>query len=167
MKVRRAADGTPDFLQLLLQARLDTLPGVGATFKHRVRVRFSECDMQGVVFNAHYLTYFDVLITELWREAVGGWSAMVAHGSDLVVAEATVRFRAPGRFDDELELGAQVTRLGNTALTTRMTATRVADGAMVVEGELRHVCVDPETGDKKTIPDEIRGGLEPYLAEAP
>lgn len=137
---------------------------MGATFKHRLRVRFAECDMQGVVFNAQYLTYFDVLITELWREAVGGWSGMVERGSDLVVAEATVRYKAPGRFDDVLDLGAQVARLGNTAVTTHMTVERADDGVLVAEGELRHVCVDPATGEKKRIPDDIRAGLEAYAA---
>jgi acyl-CoA thioester hydrolase len=165
VKVRGPADGRPDFLQLLLQAPPDTLPAVSETFRHRVRVRFAECDMQGIVFNAHYLTYFDVLITELWREAVGGWQQMVEQGSDLVVAEVRVRYLAPARFDDELELGAQVARLGNTAVTTRTTVERAADGVLVAEGELRHVCIDPKTGAKQPIPDPIREGLARYAAD--
>jgi acyl-CoA thioester hydrolase len=139
---------------------------VSATFRHRLRVRFSECDLQGVVFNAHYLTFFDIVITELWREAVGGWSKMVEEGADLVVAEARVRYLAPARFDDELELGARVARLGNTALTTHMTVERAGDGVLLAEGELRHVCVDPATGAKQPIPDAIREGLRPYVVEA-
>jgi acyl-CoA thioester hydrolase len=137
---------------------------VSATFRHRLRVRFSECDLQGVVFNAHYLSYFDIVITELWREAVGGWQKMVEDGADLVVAEARVRYLAPARFDDELDLGAQVARLGNTALTTRMTVER--DGSLLAEGELRHVCIDPATGAKQPIPEHVRRALEPYAAEA-
>jgi acyl-CoA thioester hydrolase len=139
---------------------------VGEQFRHRLRVRFSECDLQGVVFNAHYLSYFDIVITELWREAVGGWQKMVEDGADLVVAEARVRYLVPARFDDELDLGAEVARLGNTAVTTRMTVERVGDGALLAEGELRHVCIDPGSGAKQPIPDEIRRGLMPYVAEA-
>jgi acyl-CoA thioester hydrolase len=121
--------------------------------------------MQGIVFNAHYLTYFDVLITELWREAVGGWSQMVEQGSDLVLAEVRVRYLAPARFDDELDLGAQIARLGTTALTTHMTVERAADGVLVAEGELRHVCVDPKSGEKQPIPAPIRAGLAPYAVD--
>ena len=44
---------------------------MGQTFTHRIRVRYSECDAQGVVFNANYYAYFDLLLTELWREAIG------------------------------------------------------------------------------------------------
>ena len=59
-------------------------------FRHRLRVRYNECDPQGVVFNANYLTYFDITITELWRE-LGGYQPMVEAGVDLVVAEAEAR----------------------------------------------------------------------------
>jgi acyl-CoA thioester hydrolase len=67
----------------------------------RLRVRYSECDAQGHVFNANYFVYFDVALTELWRGAFGSYEALVAGGLDLVVAIAGARFRAPARFDDE------------------------------------------------------------------
>ena len=59
---------------------------------------------QGVVFNAHYLAYFDVGITELWRAAFGSYEAMIERGVDVVVAEAHLRFARSARFDDELTL---------------------------------------------------------------
>jgi acyl-CoA thioester hydrolase len=71
---------------------------------HTLRVRYSECDLQGIVFNAHYLNYFDTSMTELWRAAYGGYQEMLDHGIDMVLAEAHVRFRKPARFDDELAL---------------------------------------------------------------
>src|SRR5918997_4455533 len=55
---------------------------VTGAFVHRLRVRYSECDPQGVVFNAHYVTYFDIALTELWREAIGPYTAMTATGTD-------------------------------------------------------------------------------------
>jgi len=74
-----------------------------APFVHPLRVRYGECDPQGIVFNANYLLYFDVAFTELWRAAVGPWQEMVAMGVDAVVAEANLEFRAPARYDDELK----------------------------------------------------------------
>ena len=77
------------------------------SFRHRIRVRYSECDLQGVVFNANYLTYLDEAITELWRSAVeGGYEGMVERGVDMVVAEASIRYLSPARFDDEIEIEA-------------------------------------------------------------
>ena len=132
-------------------------------FRHRLRVRYSECDLQGVVFNANYLTYLDEAMTELFRAALeGGYQAMVEAGVDMVVAESTVRYLAPARFDDEIEIQATVTRLGTTGMTTAMVVAR--DGEVLTEGELRHVFVHYGKGRKAPIPDAVRGALEPYAA---
>jgi acyl-CoA thioester hydrolase len=139
------------------------LPPVPAPFRHRIRVRFNECDGQGVVFYANYLMYFDVAMTELWREAFGGgYAGMIANGTDAVVAEANIRYRASARFDDELDLVARVTRIGTTSSLTELVAERAADGAVMAEAELRHVFIDPRTLEKKEIPPEVRAGMERY-----
>jgi acyl-CoA thioester hydrolase len=139
-------------------------------FTHRIRVRYAECDPQGVVFNAHYYAYYDLLITELWREAAGGYAAMLETGVDLSVIESRARFFAPGRFDDELDLIGRVTRLGNTAMSTAIDIVK-ADGTLLVRGDIHHVFIDPLTYSKRPIPDDIRSGLERFLvveeAEAP
>ncbi len=136
---------------------------VASPFIHRLRVRYGECDPQGIVFNANYLLYFDVAFTELWRAAVGPWQEMVERGVDAVVAEANLKFRAPARFDDELELHAQVTRLGQTAITTEITVMRA--GEPLVEGVLRHVCVATDTWAKTEIPDWVRDGLSRFATQ--
>ena len=130
-------------------------------FAHELRVRYGECDPQGIVFNANYLLYFDVAFTELWRAAVGPWQEMVQRGIDAVVAEAGLRFRAPARFDDVLALEARVVDLGRTSLTTEIDVVR--DGRTLVEGRLRHVIVDTRTWDKTPIPDWVREGLRGYV----
>jgi acyl-CoA thioester hydrolase len=132
-------------------------------FIHRLRVRYGECDPQGIVFNANYLLYFDVAFTELWRVAVGPWQEMVERGVDAVVAEANLKFRAPARFDDELELHARVTRLGRTAITTEITVMR--EGEPLVVGLLRHVCVATDTWAKTDLPDWVRSGLTPFASD--
>ena len=132
-------------------------------FTHRIRVRYGECDVQGVVFNANWLAYFDVVITELWRELIGDYSKMVEQGADMMVAEAGIRFRGSARFDDVVEFRLGVTRLGETAVSTRIDAT--VDGHAAVEGTMRHVFVDPGTNTKRPIPDHIREALRPLLVE--
>jgi acyl-CoA thioester hydrolase len=144
---------------------------MGQAFTHRIRVRYAECDPQGVVFNANYYAYFDLLITELWREAIGSYDAMLQSGTDMAVVESRARFVTPARFDDELDLTARVARLGNTAMSTRIDITRAHDGSAVTEGEIHHVFIDPTTYTKQPIPGFMRAALEPYLigdaAEAP
>jgi acyl-CoA thioester hydrolase len=128
---------------------------------HRLRVRYAECDLQGIAFNAHYLNYFDTSMTELWRAAYGGYQAMLDRGVDMVLAEARVRFLQPARFDDQLELAVAVTHLGNTSFRTRHTAGR--DGELIAECELRHVLVDRQTGTKTPLPDWLRDGLASWI----
>jgi acyl-CoA thioester hydrolase len=135
-------------------------------FRHRLRVRYSECDLQGVVFNANFVAYFDHMMTELWREVLGGYRQLVEAGTDMVVAEVRVRYLGPARFDDELDIEALVTRLGTTAMTTRLEVAHADGGAPVAEGELRHVFVEPGSLQKKPIPDEIRRALEPHVEAA-
>src|SRR3954470_8423258 len=93
-----------------------------APLTYKLRVRFGECDPQGVVFNANYLAYFDIGMTELFRAAfgtLGGYQAMVERsGAEFVVAEAGLQYHRPAHFDDELTLDIAVTRLGTTSITT-------------------------------------------------
>jgi acyl-CoA thioester hydrolase len=133
-----------------------------ALFRHRIRVRYNECDQQNAVFNSNYLIYCDVTITELWRDAFGSYEAMAKDGVDLVVAEANVRYLKPARFDDELDVSAEIERLGNTAMTTRFDIDR--EGELVVQARIRHVFVALEHGEKTPIPDHIRETLERYVA---
>lgn len=131
-------------------------------FAHVIRVRYAECDQQGVVFNAHYLAYFDISMTELWRAAFGGYGAMLDRGVDLVVAEAQLRFRASARFDDELTLEVAVAHLGTTSILTDHAIRR--DAEPLVSGSMRHVVVDRRTLAKTPIPDWARAGLAPWTA---
>jgi acyl-CoA thioester hydrolase len=98
-------------------------------------------------------------MTELWRE-LGGYEAMIADGVDMVVAEARIRYLAPLRFDDEFDLVAGPVRLGNTSMTSELAIER--DGERLVEGELRHVFVDPARGETAPIPEPVRAGLARY-----
>jgi acyl-CoA thioester hydrolase len=134
-------------------------------FRHRVRVRFNECDPQGVVFYANYLMYVDVAMTEFWREAVGGYAAMVETGTDVMVAEAKLRYRESARFDDEVDVSMWVTQLGTTSVVSGYALKRAADGALLVEGELRQVFVDGTTYEKRAMPERVRAGLDRYQVE--
>ena len=128
-----------------------------SVFVHRLRVRYSECDQQGVVFNGHYLFYYDVALNELWRDRIGTYHEVVARGYDVVVAEVNLRFRAPARFDEELDIAMPVKHLGTTSLVIQPEF-RVGD-RLVADGEVRHVFVDPTTLVKKAMSDDIRAGL--------
>ena len=130
-------------------------------FVYELRVRYGECDPQGVLFNANYLAYIDHTITELWRAAYGGYGAMLDRGLDIVVAAATMRFRGSARFDDVITIEATVTNLGTTSVTTAYRFLR--DEELLLEAELRHVFVTRATATKTPMPDWAREGLARWV----
>ncbi|MGE0314948.1 MAG: acyl-CoA thioesterase [Lautropia sp.] len=100
---------------------------------HRLRVRWAEADIQGVVFNPHYLAYADVAITEYWRALSGGDRAWLDETwSRFYLVKSTLDYRAPARFDDELDVAARATRLGRSSLEIAFEVRR--DGTRLVDG---------------------------------
>jgi acyl-CoA thioester hydrolase len=130
-------------------------------FVHQLRVRYHECDAQGIVFNAHHFAYFDITLTELWREAFGSYDAMVAAGSDVVVVDAQASFKGSPRFDDLLEIEMTIANLGNSSMASNFEEKR--DGELLVTGRMVHVFVDPETMTKQQIPADVREQLSRYV----
>jgi acyl-CoA thioester hydrolase len=131
-------------------------------FVHRLRVRYHECDAQGIVFNAHHFAYFDITLTELWREAFGSYDAMVDSGTDVVVADAQATFHASPRFDDLLDVEMTIEKLGNTSMVTRFEEKRSGD--LLVTGRMVHVFITPGANTKQDIPAGIRERLVRYVA---
>src|SRR4051812_50142773 len=86
-------------------------------FVHTLRVRYHECDAQGIVFNAHHFAYFDITLTELWREAFGSYDALVEAGTDVVVVDAAASFKGSPRFDDPIHVEMTIARPRATSMT--------------------------------------------------
>ncbi|MET0897079.1 MAG: thioesterase family protein [Mycobacterium sp.] len=122
-----------------------------------LRVRYVECDMQGRVFNGHYLTWVDMAHTEAIGAILGGYQGLVAGGVDLVVAAAELQFRQPARFDDDLTVLVTLKPPGNTSLQSTFSIVR--DDTVLAECLMTHVCVDTETYSKQPWPDWIRERL--------
>jgi acyl-CoA thioester hydrolase len=128
-----------------------------------VRVRYHECDGQGIVFNAHYMTYVDMCSFEAEKALFGTHQAFVAHGVDVVVAEANLRFRAPCRHDDDLVVSEYVARLGTTSMVHDFEIHR--EGTLVLAATVRYVFIDPSTLRPAAPPDAVRKQYAAYLTE--
>lgn len=134
-----------------------THPAPADAFTMPLRVRYVECDMQGRVFNGHYLTWVDMAHTDALEELAGGYGAMVAGGIDVVVAAAELQFRSPARFDDRLEVRTVIHPPGNTSLRSDFTIVRGDE--LLAECRMTHVCVDSTTYQKQPWPDWLRARL--------
>ena len=113
------------------------------SFVHELRVRYGECDPQGIVFNANYLLYFDVAFTEYWRDRVGPWDEMESSASTRSSPRRTCASARPRASTTSSALEVTTEELGTTSTTTRVDIRR--DGELLVECRLRHVFVDRAT----------------------
>ena len=127
-------------------------------FAHRLRVRWAEVDRQDIVFNAHYLTYFDVGMTEYMR-AIGFRypDELLALDSDLFVVKATVEYHAPARYDDELDCMVRVGRVGNSSLQFLFGLFRGDE--QLVTCENIYVNAHPLTRQSRTVPQPLRDAI--------
>ena len=122
---------------------------------HRLRVRWAEVDVQQIVFNAHYLTYFDTAITDYWRRlGLPYQSAMAMLGGDLYVKKASVEYHASARMDDILDVGMKCTRIGNSSLL--ITGGIFRGDEHLITGELVYVFADPATQTPRPVPQALR-----------
>jgi acyl-CoA thioester hydrolase len=128
-----------------------------------LRVRFHECDGQGIVYNAHYLAYVDMCWFEAERALFGSHEAFLATGTDAVIAEANLKFRAPCRYDDELVVSQYVSHFGTTSMVCDFEIRR--DGELMLEATLRYVFVDPATLRSAAPPEDVRKRFAANLPE--
>lgn len=126
-----------------------------ANFRYFLRVRYSECDAQKVVFNARYGEYVDVATVEFFRAIGFGLEAVEYH-----LVKQTVEWRAPARLDDILELSVSVTQLGTTSFTIATEVRRADDEQIITAVETVNVFIDALTMKKTPIPADIRAALE-------
>lgn len=130
-------------------------------FRHRLRVRWAEVDKQDIVFNGHYLTYFDVAITEYWRALGIPYPAITERwGSDLFVVKAGLEYHAPAHYDDQLEVGVRTARIGNSSMCFEIGIFRGDEH--LIAGELIYVNADPVTRKSKPVPAELRALIERF-----
>lgn len=124
-------------------------------FFDRLRVRWAEIDAQQIVFNGHYLMYFDTAIAGYWRAlAVPYAQAMAQLGGDLFVRKATVEYEASARYDDLLDVGMRCTRIGNSSIL--FSAGVFRQDQLLVSGELVYVFADPHTQTSQPVPAALR-----------
>ena len=132
-------------------------------FSHRLRVRWSEVDMQKIVFNAHYLAYFDLGVSEYWRTlGLPYEDAMAQLGGELYLKKTTLEFNASARMDDQLDVALACQRLGNSSMTLRAAVLRAEQPLAV--GELVYVFADPATQRPRPLPAVLRELIEGFEA---
>lgn len=132
-------------------------------FLHRLRVRWSEIDMQKIVFNGHYLTYLDTAVTGYWaRVALPYETVFHILGGELYVKKATLEYHASALMDDDLSIGMKCAKMGQSSMVFEAGIFR--GDKLLISGELIYVFANPQTQKSQPIPDVLRHILLIYEA---
>lgn len=123
-----------------------------------VRVRYGETDQMQVVYHAQYLAYCEIGRTEFIRDLGLPYAEMERRGVLLAVAEATLRYHAPARYDDVLRVDTRLTRAGSRGVSFEYVIWHVERGQRLVSGRTDLVSIDAN-GRPIPMPPDIRALL--------
>ncbi|MEO6745439.1 MAG: YbgC/FadM family acyl-CoA thioesterase [Caldimonas sp.] len=132
-------------------------------FLDRLRVRWAEIDAQKIVFNGHYLMYFDTAIAGYWRALAMPYAQTMDYLSgDLFVRKATIEYESSARYDDVLDIGIRCARIGTSSILFNGVAFR--QDQVLVTCELVYVFADPHTQKSRPVPQQLRDVLQSFEA---
>ena len=120
------------------------------------RVRYAETDAQGIVFYAHYLTYFDTAINEYLRNLPFNYVEHVKNtGTDFHVVKAVIEFFAPSHFDDEINVYVRTGKIGQSSLTFITEIFPKNEETTLVKGEVVWVNTNQKAKKSASLPEEL------------
>jgi len=113
----------------------------------RIRVRYAETDQMGVVYHANYLIWFEVGRVDYIRDMGLDYRAMEQEENSMIaVIEASARYKAPARYDDEIIVRTSLAGARGPVVRFRYSVVRAAsekaDELLLCEGETTHIVVD-------------------------
>ncbi|PKA17628.1 acyl-CoA thioesterase [Leptospira haakeii] len=126
-------------------------------FYHTLRVRYSEIDAQAVVFNAHYLTYFDTALNEYMRFLKYDYKGeLEKNGLDFVVTRSLIEYKSPARFDEELKIYVKAGEIKPASILWNIQVRKVSDDTLVCNGELTWAFLLLESRKPAKLPDVFK-----------
>ena len=130
-------------------------------FHYAVRVRWSEGDPQGIVYNARYFDYIEVAQVEYFRGlGIALYDEESRRRFDTATVKATLEFRSPARIDDLLDVYTRVSRIGSSSFTMESELYRQCSHELLMRAELVYVNYDANAGASRAVPDEVRAAIE-------
>jgi acyl-CoA thioester hydrolase len=129
-------------------------------FFHPIQVRYIETDQQGHVFFGHYLTYFDVALTEYLKAIGYGYNKFLEAGVDFFYVESLCQYHDRAFFVEILHVHARVGKIGNSSFTFEFSIFESASQRFIANGHIVAVAVDPPTSRPTPVHDGFRQAVE-------
>jgi acyl-CoA thioester hydrolase len=134
-------------------------------FRHHctLRVRWSECDAQGIVYYARYFDYVDIGLAEYFRNlGMRLYDEKQRAHFDTATVKATLEYKAPARVDDVLNVYTRIVKIGATSITAETEIYRERSGELLTWVETVSVGFDSATGTSRVVPDDVRARVNRF-----
>ena len=139
------------------------MPRTDFRFRTGFRIRWMECDAQGIVFNGAYLGYLEMATAEYWRNlGIGIYHLPRSGYFDLAVVKTTIEFRAPALVDEIVEAYVTVSRIGNSSMDMQMELYRPDPERLLTTIDAVYVGYDATTRASRRVPDDFRELINHY-----
>ena len=130
---------------------------------NKLKVRYSEIDCQRIVYNSHYLTYFDISISEMMDELFDQEEYIKQTNNEFHTVNANMNFKSPAMLNDKIEVYTAIKKIGNSSLTFIAEIYRENSDEILNEGEITWVNTNQEEMKSSPIPEELKAKFNKYL----
>ena len=136
-------------------------------FKHTLRVRWRECDIQGIAYYGSYIDFIDVAQAEYFRNL--GILTHQTNGRkvfDLAAVKVTLEYKSPARMDELIDIFFRVEKIGRTSIDVRSEIYRSDTDELLCSGQTISVNFDSALGKSRDVPAEIRDIIDKFESTA-
>ena len=135
------------------------------THLNKIKVRYSEVDCQRIVYNSHYLTYFDISLSEMLEDCFDQDEYVKNTNNDFHTVGVQMDFKSPARLNDQLEVYTGVKKLGNSRMTFMQEIYKEGSDEVLNSANITWVNTNQKSMKSETIPEDIRTKLSKYLID--
>ena len=126
-------------------------------YHHALRIRWSDCDAQGIAFNGAYMDFLEVALAEYFRNlGIRLYGQENRDYFDTATVKATLEYKAPVQIDDLVDVYLRVSRIGTKSITTNAEIYRDGENGLLFLAEVVYVDYDSRAGRGRAVPDDIR-----------
>lgn len=130
---------------------------------HSLKVRYSEIDSQSIVYNSHYLTYYDISISDLMDQSFDQEDYIKQTQNEFHTVNVNMSYKAPANLNDTLEIYSAIKKIGDSSITFIQEIYKKNSDILLNTVEIIWVNTHQPTHKSVTIPNDIREKLNKFL----
>ena len=133
------------------------------TYISKLKIRYSEVDRQNIVYNSHYLTYYDISLSEMLDSLFDQEEYIKETNNEFHTVSAQLNFKNPARLNDEISIYTAIKKIGNSSITFAQEIYRNGSDELINEAEIIWVNTNQDKMKPASIPEDLKNKFSKYL----